>query len=68
MRVNTKETLHLKEAEKDFLEATKLADQNGSVILLENNPYIELTDNEKIDVISKRILKRHHKVFRKLAE
>ena len=70
MIVNTNQMLSVSEANQNFSKATKLADQNGSIILLKNNrpsymlislrenPELELTDDEKIDVIAARVLKK----------
>ena len=72
--------LSVSEANQNFSKATKLADQNGSIILLKNNrpsymlislreqPDFELTDDEKIDVVANRILERHRKAFEELAK
>ena len=79
MIVNTNQMLSVSEANQNFSKATKLADQNGSIILLKNNrpsymlislrenPELELTDDEKIDVVARRVLERHRKAFEDLA-
>ena len=58
MIVNTNQMLSVSEANQNFSQATRLADQNGSIILLKNNrpsymlislrenPDFELTDDE----------------------
>lgn len=80
MIVNTNQMLSVSEANQNFSQATKLADQNGSIILLKNNrpsymlislrenPDFELTDDEKIDVVARRVLERHRKAFEELAK
>ena len=80
MIVNTNQMLSVSEANQNFSKATKLADQHGSVIMLKNNkpsymlislhdqPDFDLTDDEKIDVIARRVLERHHKAFEELAK
>ena len=80
MIVNTNQMLSVSEANQNFSKATKLADQNGSIILLKNNrpsymlislrenPELELTDDEKIDVVAHRVLERHRKAFEELAK
>lgn len=80
MIVNTNQMLSVSEANQNFSKATKLADQNGSIILLKNNrpsymlislrenPDFELTDEEKIDVVARRVLERHRKAFEELAK
>ncbi|HIZ72609.1 MAG: type II toxin-antitoxin system prevent-host-death family antitoxin [Bacillota bacterium] len=80
MIVNTNQMLSVSEANQNFSKATKLADQNGSIILLKNNrpsymlislrenPEFELSDEEKIDVVARRVLERHRKAFEELAK
>mgnify|MGYP005810257055 FL=1 len=80
MIVNTNQMLSVSEANQNFSKATKLADRNGSIILLKNNrpsymlislrenPDFELTDEEKIDVVARRVLERHRKAFEELAK
>lgn len=80
MIVNTNQMLSVSEANQNFSKATKLADQNGSIILLKNNrpsymlislrenPDLELSDEEKIDVVARRVLERHRKAFEELAK
>ena len=80
MIVNTNQMLSVSEANQNFSKATKLADQNGSIILLKNNrpsymlislrenPDFELTDDEKIDIVARRVLERHRKAFEELAK
>ena len=80
MIVNTNQILSVSEANQNFSKATKLADQNGSIILLKNNrpsymlislrenPDFELSDDEKIDVVARRVLERHRKAFEELAK
>lgn len=80
MIVNTNQMLSVSEANQNFSKATKLADQNGSIILLKNNrpSYMlislrenldfELSDDEKIDVVARRVLERHRKAFEELAK
>ncbi len=80
MIVNTNQMLSVSEANQNFSKATKLADQNGSIILLKNNrpsymlislrenPEFELSDDEKIDVVARRVLERHRKAFEELAK
>ena len=80
MIVNTNQMLSVSEANQNFSKATKLADQNGSIILLKNNrpsymlislrenPEFELSDEEKIDVVARRVMERHRKAFEELAK
>ena len=80
MIINTNQMLSVSEANQNFSKATKLADQNGSIILLKNNrpsymlislrenPEFELSDDEKIDIVARRVLERHRKAFEELAK
>lgn len=80
MIVNTNQMLSVSEANQNFSKATKLADQHGSVIMLKNNrpsymlislrdqTDLELSDDEKIDVVARRVLERYRKAFEELAK
>jgi len=47
------------EAAQDFSKAATLADLSKDALL-------ELTDDEKIDVVARRILEKHRKAFEEL--
>ena len=78
MIVNTNQMISISEANQNFSKATRLADQHGSVVMLKNNKpsymlislrdnaELELTDDEKIDIVARRILERHRKAFEEL--
>lgn len=80
MIVNTNQMMSISEANQNFSKATRLADQHGSVVMLKNNKpsymlislkdnaELELTDDEKIDIVARRILERHRKAFEELAK
>ena len=80
MIVNTEQMLSVSEANQNFSKAARLADRHGSVIMLKNNkpsymlvslrdnPELELTEDEKIDVVARRVLGRHRKAFEELAK
>lgn len=80
MIVNTNQMLSISEANQNFSKATKLADSLGSVVILRNNKpaymlisladhsNVILSDDEKIDVVARRILNRHRKAFEELAK
>lgn len=80
MMINTNQILSVSEANQNFSRASKMADQEGKVIIFKNNrpkymlvnldetPLIEMTDDEKIDFVAKRILKKHKKAFEELAK
>lgn len=74
------QTVSLEEAREDFSKVVQMADAAGAVIIsmddrpryklvdLEQNPEIEMTDDEKIDFVAARILKKYHKAFEELAK
>lgn len=80
MYINTDQVLSITEANQNFSRATRIADREGSVVIFKNNkprymlvnlidnPALDLSDDEKIDVVSKRILEKHRKAFEELAK
>ena len=38
------------------------------LISLHDNPEFELSDDEKIDIVARRVLERHRKAFEELAK
>jgi len=69
------------EANKDFARVTHLADSYGRVVILKNNKpkYLlidleqesliyDLTDEEKIEIASKRIMKQYKPAYEELAK
>lgn len=80
MQINTNQILSMTEANQNFSRAVKIADQNGSAVIfrnnkpqymivaLQDNPLLDLTDDEKIDVVAKRILNKYHAAFEELAK
>ena len=79
MIINTKDLISITEANQNFSQVAKKVDELGSVVVLKNNKpkYIitsvddeifELTDNEKLEVLARRILKEHSVAFKELAK
>ena len=80
MYIDTSRLMSVTEVNQNFSRATKVADTKGSVVILKNNkpkyvlvnlnenPYIDLTEDEKIDVIAKRILEKHKHAFEVLSK
>lgn len=74
MTIDTNQVLSITETNQNFSKAARIADKQGSVVVfknnkpkymlinLENNPLIDLTDEEKIDVVAKRVLEKHKRV------
>lgn len=80
MIINTKNIVSMSEANQNFTRVARVAEANGAAVIfknnkpkfvlveIENNDYIELTDNEKIDVIAMRVLKKYRAAFEELAK
>lgn len=80
MTINTNQIVSMSEANQNFSKVVKIADKNGSAVVFKNNkpkymivnieenPIFELTDDEKIDVASKRILEKYLEAFKELAK
>ena len=77
---DTAQTITVTEAAQNFSQACRIADENGAILILKNNrpkykltnlevePDLELTDDEKIDIVARRILKRFKPAFIELAK
>lgn len=80
MTIDTKKVITVTEANQNFSKATRIADEYGDAVVFKNNrpkymlvnlekePDLELTDDEKIDVVSRRILDRFKPAFLELAK
>ena len=80
MDINTDQIVSISQANQNFSKVARLADKTGSVVIFKNNkPKYKLidlereeeqcmTDDEKIDIIAARILKKYHKAFEELAK
>lgn len=80
MIIDTNQIISMTEANQNFSKAAKTADKFGRAVIIKNNKpkyllidinnsnYIELTDEEKIDIISNRILNKHILAFKELAK
>ena len=80
MTINTNSIISVSEANQNFSRATRIAEKNGQVVIfknnkpkyilldIESNPIIEMTDDEKIDFVAARILKKYKKAFEELAK
>ena len=66
MVINTKQIISMTEANQNFSKASKTADKYGEALIMKNNKpkyilidinnYLELSDDEKIEVVAKRVL------------
>lgn len=80
MIIDTEKILSVTEANQNFSKAAKLADRFGEVVIFKNNrpkyvlydvdasPQIEMSDEEKIEFVARRILKQHLVAFQELAK
>ena len=80
MLIDSNEIVSVTEANQNFSKVTKMVDQKGKVVIFKNNkpkyilydiektPIFEMTDDEKIDVVAARIMKRFKPAFMELAK
>ena len=80
MMINTNTIVSATEANQNFSRVTRIAEANGQAVIFKNNkpkyllidmestPYFELTDDEKIDVIARRVLNKYRPAFEELAK
>ena len=80
MQIDTNAIVSVTEANQNFSRVTRIADKNGQAVIFKNNrpkymvidldssSFLELTDDEKIDIVAARILKRFKPAFEELAK
>ena len=80
MMIDSSKIITVTEANQNFSKATRIADMHGDVLVFKNNkpkyklqnlevePDLELTDDEKIDIVARRILNRFKPAFLELAK
>ena len=80
MTIDTNAIVTATEANQNFSRVAKLAEEKGHVVVFKNNrpkyklvnldiePDLELTDDEKIDIVAQRIMKRFKPAFLELAK
>ena len=80
MNIDTNQIVSISEANQNFSRVARMAESKGTVVIFKNNkpkykltdleqePEIEMTDDEKIDFVAARILKKYHKAFEELAK
>lgn len=80
MTIDTDKIVSITEANQNFSRVARMTDRYGSVVVFKNNhpkyrivdleqePDLELTDDEKIDIIAKRLLKQYRPAFEELAK
>ena len=80
MMINTNAIVSMTEANQNFSRVTRIADANGQAVVFKNNrpkyllidmdssPLLDMTDDEKIDVVAARIMKKFKPAFEELAK
>ena len=80
MQTNTNTIVSVTEANQNFSRVTRIAEKTGQAVIFKNNrpkfmlidldnsPVLDMTDDEKIDVVAARILKRFKPAFEELAK
>lgn len=80
MNINTETITTMTEANRNFSKVAKVAENNGQAVIFKNNKpkfllidvdsnsFFDITDDEKIDVAAKRIMKRFKPAFEELAK
>ena len=80
MYIDTDKIVTMTAANQNFSAVARQTDRDGKSVIFKNNrpkyilidlddgDYIDLTDDERIDVVAKRIMKRHKAAFLELAK
>lgn len=80
MQINTNSIVSVTEANQNFSRVSRIAEKNGQAVIFKNNrpkymlidlessPLLDLTDDEKIDIVAARVLKRFKPAFEELAK
>ena len=80
MKIDSNNIVSITEANQNFSKVARLVDRNGEAVIFKNNKPkyrvvdvdsvtdINLTDDEKINVVAARILKKYKAAFMELAK
>ncbi len=80
MLLNTNDMVSISEANQNFSKVASKVDKSGSVVVLKNNKpryliidlnsqnFLNLSDDEKVEVVAKRILREHKHAFEVLGQ
>ena len=81
MLIDTNTMFSMTQANQNFSSVARFVDKNGEAVVLKNNKpkylvvdmentdfILDLTDDEKIDIIAKRILQKYLPAFKELAK
>ncbi len=80
MNINTENIVSISEANQNFSKVARMAERSGEVVIfknnrpkyrlvdIESNAEIVMTDDEKIDFVAARVLKKYRRAFEELAK
>ncbi len=81
MLINTDSMFSMTQANQNFSQVARCVDKNGEAVVIKNNKpkyvvldveqnelLLNLTDDEKIEIVAKRILNRYLPAFKELAK
>ena len=79
MRIDTNNIFSISEANQNFSKIAKAVDKNGNVVILKNNKpkYVlipfptaetQISDDERLEIVARRILREHRHAFEELAK
>lgn len=81
MTIQTETIFSMTQANQNFSQVARMADRAGQAVIFKNNKMkylvldmensdaiLDLTDDEKIDIVAGRILKRYLPAFQELAK
>ncbi len=80
MQIDTNAIMSMTEANQNFSKVARVAEKKGAVLIFKNNrpkylvvdvendTYMDLSDDEKIDVAAKRVLNKYRAAFEELAK
>ena len=81
MIINSETIFSMTQANQNFSQVSRTVDEKGEAVIFKNNkpkylvldldnssPILDLTDDEKIDIVAKRILERYLPAFKELAK
>ena len=79
MKINSNQIVSISEANQNFSKVARMVEKSGELYIFKNNKpkyklvdleqdtTIEMTENEKIDFVAARILKKYRSAFEELA-
>ena len=81
MLINTETIFSMTQANQNFSSVARTVDSNGEAVVFKNNKpkylivdmensdfILDLTEDERIDIVAKRVLKRYLPAFKELAK